>query len=83
MAPNVVYIELKPDDPNKWFVFENDVPREVPMQVGIPVSTVPGVMAPEVRLIYVEGSESSDPFSNLELKGGTITLPVLETPQHF
>lgn len=83
---HVIYAELTADEPQKWFVFENDQPREIPLQVGVPAAVSQGEIQP---VIVFFGPGWPDPPTGLPFPPppgedvGVITIAMSEHRETF
>lgn len=79
---HVMYVKLTEDEPQKWFRFDNHVPREVPVQVGIPVAVAEGAAEPVVRFFGPGGF--TEPVALLAPgEGHRFYEPVTGTESHI
>lgn len=83
---HVIYAELTEGEPHRWFVFDNDNPQEVPMQVGVPVAVSQGDIEPSIMLFGPGWPDLPQgfPFPPPQGEGvGAITVPIAERPHRF
>lgn len=82
---HVIYAELTHDAPHRWFVFDNDKPRQIKLQIGVPAGKVQVPAKPTVAIFgpgldagFNDGLDrfGSDPASTQPAR----TLP-MEPPQ--
>lgn len=82
----VIYSELTAEAPRTWFVFENDRPREIAVQLGVPEEPRKKVTEPVVVLF---GPGLPDPPEGLPLAppqgegAGALTVAPDEAPEPF
>ncbi len=81
---HVIYFELDERSPVQWFVIENDKPRAIPIQVGVPIGRARASAEPAVMLFRSKPSERLDPH---DLKpdeiDGTFELQSAGHPTRF
>lgn len=83
---HVVYAELTDEHAQKWFVFQNEKPREVPIKVGIPAAVSQGEFRPTVVLFGPGWPEPSEdlPYSPPQAEPvGAFTLPTVDRSHRF
>lgn len=85
---HVIYFELEGREEVQWFVIENDRPREVPIQVGVPMGAARGMSNPVVTLFEpgFDASGASSRGAEIALQGkdeGVIELRRMDVPERF